>query len=85
MLPQADQPPGVAGESINVPASVATVGHVINPYVALDELYQIAKADAVLICSVPNYAYLKHRIALLFGKHPRTGTGFLGVVVRFFH
>lgn len=53
---------------------VATLEHVLNPYLVLDELYRLARPGAVLIASVPNYAYLKHRIQLLFGVQPRTGT-----------
>ena len=74
MLPQSDLLPQIADASLDVLISVATIEHVVNPYVVLDELYRIAKPDSVLICSVPNYAYLKHRIALLFGRQPRTGT-----------
>ena len=40
----------------------------------LDELHRIAKPSARLICTVPNYAYLRHSLALLFGIQPRTGT-----------
>jgi len=74
ITPQDDLLPGVADGSIDVVISVATIEHVVNPYLVLDELYRTAKRTAVLICSVPNYAYLKHRIALLFGKQPKTGT-----------
>ena len=74
LTPEADLLPGLPDESIDVVISVATVEHVVNPYVVLDELHRIATSDAVLVCSVPNYAYLKHRVALLFGRQPRTGT-----------
>jgi SAM-dependent methyltransferase len=74
MTPQSDLIPEIADQSIDVVVSVATIEHVIDPYVVLDELHRIAKPDAVFVCSVPNYAYLKHRIQLLFGVQPRTGT-----------
>lgn len=74
ITPQSDLLPHIPDESIDVLISVATVEHVVNPYVVLDELYRIAKPNATLICSVPNYAYLKHRMQLLFGIQPRTGT-----------
>lgn len=74
MSPQNDLLPHIPSGSIDVVISVATIEHVINPYVVLDELYRIAKPGGTLLCSVPNYAYLKHRIHLLFGKQPRTGT-----------
>lgn len=60
--------------TFDVVISVATIEHVLNPYIVLDELHRIARPDGVLICSVPNYAYLKHRLQLLFGIQPRTGT-----------
>jgi SAM-dependent methyltransferase len=74
MTPESDLLPLVPESSIDVIISVATIEHVIDPYVVLDELHRIAKPDATLICSVPNYAYLKHRLQLLFGVQPRTGT-----------
>lgn len=74
MVPESDHLPAVADESLDVIISVATIEHVVNPYIVLDELYRIAKRSAVLVCSVPNYAYLKHRLQLLFGVQPRTGT-----------
>jgi SAM-dependent methyltransferase len=60
--------------SFDLLISVATIEHVLNPYLVLDELYRLARPGATLICSVPNYAYLKHRVQLLFGIQPRTGT-----------
>lgn len=72
--PESDLLPSVTSGSVNVLVCVATVEHVINPYVVLDELHRIAERDAVLVCSVPNYAYLKHRMQLMFGIQPRTGT-----------
>jgi SAM-dependent methyltransferase len=74
MSPALDLLPEIRDQSVDVVISVATIEHVVDPYVVLDELYRIATPDATLICSVPNYAYLKHRVALLFGKQPRTGT-----------
>lgn len=74
MVPQNDLLPGISDCSIDVLVCVATVEHVLDPYVVLDELYRIAKPGATLVCSVPNYAYLKHRIQILFGIQPRTGT-----------
>ena len=74
VVPENDRIAYIENESIDVLISVATIEHVINPYVVLDELYRVAKNDAVLICCVPNYAYLKHKIQILFGIQPRTGT-----------
>jgi len=72
--PTHDRLPDIPSGYFDVVISVATIEHVIDPYIVLDELHRIAKPDGVLICSVPNYAYLKHRVQLLFGVQPRTGT-----------
>ena len=74
MIPQNDQLPNIPDKSIDVIVSVATIEHVINPYVVLDELYRVASDTAVFVCCVPNYAYLKHIIQLIFGVQPNTGT-----------
>lgn len=74
MMPQSDLLPQIPDQTVDVLISVATVEHVLDPYVVLDELHRIATPNALLVCSVPNYAYLKHRIQLLFGAQPRTGT-----------
>lgn len=74
VLPSNDTLPQIPSNTFDVVISVATIEHVLDPYVVLDELHRIAKPDGVLISSVPNYAYLKHRIHLLFGIQPRTGT-----------
>jgi SAM-dependent methyltransferase len=73
-LPTDDCLPNIPSDIFDVVISVATIEHVLDPYIVLDELHRISKSNAVLICSVPNYAYLKHRIHLLFGIQPRTGT-----------
>lgn len=72
--PENDRLPNVPHETFDAIVSVATIEHVLDPYIVLDELHRVAKKDAIFICSVPNYAYLKHRIQLLFGVQPRTGT-----------
>ena len=74
ICPQDDRLPMLVNQSFDVLISVATIEHVIDPYVVLDELYRLAKPGAKLICSVPNYAYIKHRFELLLGIQPRTGT-----------
>jgi SAM-dependent methyltransferase len=72
--PDNDFLPFIADKSIDVIVSVATIEHVLNPYIVLDELFRIAKPGGTLICSVPNYGYIKHRLSLLAGELPRTGT-----------
>jgi SAM-dependent methyltransferase len=74
MAPQYDHLPNIPDKAIDIIVSVATIEHVINPYVVLDELHRIGSDKVTLICSVPNYAYLKHRLQLLFGIQPKTGT-----------
>lgn len=74
LQPLNDTIPTVASGSCDAIVSVATIEHVLNPYIVLDELYRIAKSGATLICSVPNYGYIKHRVSLLFGNLPKTGT-----------
>lgn len=72
--PVNDRLPSISRDTFDVIISVATIEHVLDPYIVLDELHRVATKGAIFICSVPNYAYLKHRIQLLFGVQPRTGT-----------
>ncbi len=69
-----DSLPQIPDGVIDVIVCVATIEHVLNPYAVLDELYRIARLGATLVCSVPNLGYIKHRIGLLAGRLPRTGT-----------
>jgi len=66
--------PNVESESIDCIATLATIEHVLNPYTVLDELHRVGKKDSTLICTVPNITYIKHRLQLLFGILPITGT-----------
>lgn len=61
-------------KSFDILISVATIEHVFNPFIILEELHRLGKTNSTLICSVPNYAYIKHRLALLIGNQPKTGT-----------
>lgn len=72
--PTNDQLHQIPDKSVDVLISLATIEHVVNPYVVLDELHRVASDNAVLICNVPNYGYIKHVFQLLFGVQPRTGT-----------
>ena len=74
VMPENDHLPSIPDGSVDVIVSLATIEHVINPYIVLDELHRIASDKAVLICCVPNYAYVKHILQLCFGIQPRTGT-----------
>lgn len=75
MMPQSDLLPEIPDKSVDVIVSVATIEHVINPYVVIDELNRIASDDTVFICGVPNYAYFKHVAQLVFGIQPLKGIG----------
>ena len=66
--------PDIKSNSVDCVVSVATIEHVLNPYSVLDELYRVTKTGGTLICSVPNYAYIKYRFQLLLGHLPITGT-----------
>lgn len=69
-----DKLPFLTDHCVDVVISVATIEHVLDPYRVLDELRRVSRPGGMLICSVPNYAYVKHRISLLLGELPRTGT-----------
>ena len=69
-----DHVPSVATGSLDAIVSVATLEHTLDPYRVLDEFHRMSRPRGTLICSVPNYAYLKHRLTLLLGNLPRTGT-----------
>ena len=48
--------------------------HLIDPLVVLkNKVYPLIKSRGYLVISIPNSAYLKHRIKLLFGKIPDFG------------
>ena len=74
MTPENDRLLQIEDKSVDSIVSVATLEHVIDPYTVLDELYRIASNKGTLVCSVPNYAYIKHRLELLLGRLPKTGT-----------
>ncbi|WP_420264235.1 class I SAM-dependent methyltransferase [Candidatus Magnetominusculus dajiuhuensis] len=74
LTPQNDTIPQVADGSMDLIISVATIEHVLDPYIVLDELHRVARENAIMVCSVPNYAYLKNRFILLLGRLPKTGT-----------
>lgn len=74
VVPEDDRLPTIPDKSVDVIVSLATIEHVLNPYIVLDELHRIASDNAVFIGCVPNYAYIKHVLQLAFGIQPRTGT-----------
>lgn len=66
--------PNVEPASVDVLVCAAVVEHVFDPYQLLDELHRVAKPNATLILTTPNYAYVKNRVQLLLGRLPKTGT-----------
>lgn len=60
----------------DVVVSVAVLQYSFDPYSVLSEINRVMKQDGILILQVPNIAYIKHRISLLFGNLPITSTPF---------
>jgi len=73
-LSQEEKISHIPDESVDVTVSVATLEHVLDVYTVLDELHRVTKPGGILVCSVPNYVYLKYRLQILFGRLPITGT-----------
>jgi 2-polyprenyl-6-hydroxyphenyl methylase/3-demethylubiquinone-9 3-methyltransferase len=72
---------GNVGERIDFPdgmfdtvASVAVIEHVFDLYGVVGEIRRVLKKEGVFVIEVPNIAYLRYRIELLFGKLPVTST-----------
>lgn len=63
-------------ETFDVVTCVAVLEHIFDPYFVLDEVYRILKPKGVFVLEVPNIAYLKYRLQLLFGKLPKTSSPF---------
>ena len=54
--------------------SIATIEHVYDIFYLVKEMYRVLKPGGFLIAEVPNIAYLRHRLHLLFGKLPVTSS-----------
>ncbi len=52
----------------------AVVEHTIDLFAVLDEIARVTRPGGAAVITVPNLAYVKHTIGLLFGYLPRTGT-----------
>lgn len=48
--------------------------HVFDPFIVIEEISRVTKPGGYLVINVPNIAYLKHRLGLLFGKLPVTSS-----------
>lgn len=53
---------------------VATLEHLFDPYFVIGEIERVLKEGGLLVLEVPNIAYLKYRIQLLFGRLPVTSS-----------
>jgi len=54
--------------------SIQVIEHVLDPYSVITEIHRVLKKDGIFIADVPNIAYIKHRVRLLFGRLPITGS-----------
>lgn len=52
--------------------ALAVLEHIFDPYHVIKEIRRVLKQDGFLIISVPNIAWLPHRLNLLLGRLPRT-------------
>lgn len=61
-------------EMFDVVTCTAVLEHIFDVYFVVDEIQRILKKRGIFILEVPNIAYLKYRIQLLFGKLPVTSS-----------
>uniref|UniRef100_A0A7V0Z6R4 Class I SAM-dependent methyltransferase n=1 Tax=candidate division WOR-3 bacterium TaxID=2052148 RepID=A0A7V0Z6R4_UNCW3 len=54
--------------SFDAVAAIAVAEHVYDVFFLFRELRRVLKPDGILIVQVPNLAYIKHRVRLVFGK-----------------
>lgn len=73
-IAEGDRLQKIESGSVDLLVSVATIEHMFDLYGILDEFHRVVKPGGRLVVSVPNYGYLKHRLSLLIGRQPRTGT-----------
>lgn len=69
-----DDPIPGSRNAYDVTLLCAVLEHVPNEFELLRQCYQRTKRGGHIIVSVPNIAYIKHILALLFGRVPKTGT-----------
>lgn len=60
----------------DVVTSIAVIEHIFDPYFVVGEIHRVLKKDGIFIVNVPNIAYIKHRIRLLFGHLPVTSSAY---------
>ena len=54
--------------------AIAVIEHIFDPYFIVGQIHRVLKEDGIFIANVPNIAYIKHRIRLLFGHLPVTSS-----------
>lgn len=63
-----------ADNTFDTTTCLAVIEHVFDPYFLIKELRRVLKKDGILIANVPNVAYIKQRLRLLFGEIPITSS-----------
>ncbi len=62
----------------DVVSCIAILEHVFNPPNLVEEIKRVLKPKGIFLLQVPNFAWLPHRIQLLFGKLPLTTRAYFG-------
>jgi SAM-dependent methyltransferase len=62
--------------SFDTVVAMACLEHVLDFFGALQEINRVLVVGGSLIASVPNLAYVRHRVSLLLGRLPITSSGF---------
>ena len=73
-----DKPDGV----FDVILWADVIEHVVDVFVAMGEVRRLLAPGGTLITSTPNLAYIRRRLALLFGKFPSTASKNEGFAIR---
>jgi SAM-dependent methyltransferase len=68
-----DQGTNFEDETFDFITCIAVLEHLFNPFEVVEEFRRILKDGGRLLISVPNVAYIKRRVRLLFGIFPRKG------------
>jgi len=61
-------------DTFDVVTSLAVIEHVFDPYHVVNEICRVLKKGGAFVSEVPNIAYIRHRLHLLFGKLPVTSS-----------